>query len=50
MYTRMYMVCGDCKKQQQNTLVILAAGSGELPGHLPCHHQQHVSRSVVWPG
>ena len=35
------MICGDCKKQQRNTLVILAGG-GESPGELPCHRQQRI--------
>ena len=35
------MVWGDCKKQQQNILVILSGG-GKLPSQLPCHCQQSI--------
>ena len=35
------MLCGDCKRLQQNTLTISASG-GEYLGHLPCHHQQQI--------
>ena len=35
------MLCGDCKKQQQNTLMILAGG------HLPCHHQQQIKMCSI---
>ena len=35
------MLCGNCKKQQQNTLMILA-GDGKWQGQLPCHCQQQI--------
>ena len=50
MNTQECTVCGDCTKQQQNTLVILAGGA-ESPGQLSCHHQHHTYLEVQYgPG